>query len=174
MTSSLGAEPAGSAGVDTRPAVELGVNLVDTADSYGPEVSERLIAESLYPYPQGLVIATKAGLERPGPDRWKPNGRLEHLRAACEGSLRRLRLERIDLYQLYRIDPEVPFADQLGTFKRLQEEGKVRHVGLSAHCLVQVERMSSVTRRMRVFTSGPYASLGSLAEKSSRPPTRAT
>src|SRR5439155_247695 len=93
-----------------RRAVELGVNLIDTADSYGPEVSERIIAEALYPYPPGLVIATKAGLERPGPDRWKPNGRPEHLRAACEGSLRRLKLERIDLYQLHRIDPEVPFA----------------------------------------------------------------
>src|ERR1700704_5810312 len=94
-----------------RRAVELGVNLIDTADSYGPEVSERLIAEALYPYPQGLVIATKAGLERPGPDQWKPNGRPEHLRAAFEGSLRRLKLERTDLYQLHRIDPKAPPPD---------------------------------------------------------------
>src|SRR2546425_303919 len=114
-----------------RRAVELGVNLIDTADSYGPEVSERLIAEALYPYPQGLVIATKAGFDRPGPDQWKPNGRPEHLRAACEGSLPGLKLECIDLYQLHRIAPEGRFADQLGTFKRLQEEGKIRHIGLS-------------------------------------------
>jgi aryl-alcohol dehydrogenase-like predicted oxidoreductase len=114
-----------------RRAVELGVNFIDTADSYGPYVSERLIAEALHPYPSGLVIATKAGFERPGPDVWTENGRPEHLRAACEGSLRRLRLERIDLYQLHRIDPKVPAADQIGTMKRLQEEGKVRHIGLS-------------------------------------------
>jgi len=91
-------------------------------------VSERLIADALYPYPAGLVIATKAGFLRPGPDQWKTNGRPEHLRAALEGSLRRLKLERIDLYQLHRIDPAVSFADQLGTFKRMQEEGKIRHV----------------------------------------------
>src|SRR2546425_508131 len=97
-----------------RRAVELGVTLIDTADSYGPEVSERLIAEALHPYPPQLVIATKGGLERPGPDQWKPNGSPAHLRAACEGSLRRLKLERIDLYQLHRIDPAVPLADQLG------------------------------------------------------------
>ncbi|PYO61447.1 MAG: oxidoreductase [Gemmatimonadetes bacterium] len=127
-----------------RRAVELGVNLIDTADSYGPEVSERIIAEALYPYPPGLVIATKAGLERPGPDRWKPNGRPEHLRAACEGSLRRLKLERIDLYQLHRIDPEVPFADQLGTFKRMQQEGKVRHVGLSEVSVGEIERARKI------------------------------
>ena len=127
-----------------RRAVELGVTLIDTADSYGPEVSERLIAEALHPYPPGLVIATKAGLERPGPDRWKPNGRPEHLRAACEGSLRRLRLERIDLYQLHRIDPKVPFADQLGTFKRLREEGKVRHVGLSEVSVGEIERARKI------------------------------
>ena len=127
-----------------RRAVALGVNLIDTADSYGPEVSERIIAEALYPYPPGLVIATKAGLERPGPDRWKPNGRPEHLRAACEGSLRRLKLERIDLYQLHRIDPEVPFADQLGTFKRMQQEGKVRHVGLSEVSVGEIERARKI------------------------------
>ena len=123
-----------------RRAVELGVNLIDTADSYGPEVSERLIAEALYPYPQGLVIATKAGLERPGPDQWTPNGRPEHLRASCEGSLHRLKLDRIDLYQLHRIDPDVPFADQLGTLKRLQEEGKIRYAGLSEVSVAEIER----------------------------------
>jgi len=127
-----------------RRAVALGVNLIDTADSYGPEVSERLIAEALYPYPQGLVIATKAGLVRPGPDRWTPNGRPEHLRAACEGSLHRLKLERIDLYQLHRIDPEVPLGDQLGTFKRLQEEGKIRHVGLSEVSVAEIERARQI------------------------------
>jgi pyridoxine 4-dehydrogenase len=123
-----------------RRALELGVNLIDTADSYGPAVSERLIADALYPYPPGLVIATKAGLERPGPDQWKPNGRPEHLRAACEGSLRRLKLERIDLYQLHRIDPAVPLVDQLGTFKRLQEEGKIRHIGLSEVPVADIEQ----------------------------------
>ena len=114
-----------------RRAVELGVNLIDTADSYGPAVSERIIAEALHPYPSGLVIATKAGFERPGPDQWKMNGRPAHLRAALEGSLQRLKLERIDLYQLHRIDPDVPLADQLGTLTRMREEGKVRHIGLS-------------------------------------------
>ena len=127
-----------------RRAVELGVNLIDTADSYGPEVSERLIAEALYPYPQGLVIATKAGFERPGPDQWKVNGRPERLRAACEGSLRRLKLERLDLYQLHRIDPRVPFEDQLGTLKRLQEEGKIRHIGLSEVSVADIERARKI------------------------------
>jgi aryl-alcohol dehydrogenase-like predicted oxidoreductase len=119
--------------------IELGINLIDTADSYGPEVSERLIAEALHPYPRGLVIATKAGYERPGPRRWKENGRPEHLRAACEGSLRRLRLDCIDLYQLHRIDPAVPAEDQLGTLKDLQTQGKIRHVGLSEVTVPQIE-----------------------------------
>jgi aryl-alcohol dehydrogenase-like predicted oxidoreductase len=123
-----------------RRAVELGVNLIDTADSYGPEVSERLIAAALHPYPAGLVIATKAGLVRPGPDQWTPDGRPEHLRAALEGSLRRLRLERVDLYQLHRIDPAVPLADQLGTLKRFQEDGKIRHIGLSEVSVAEIER----------------------------------
>jgi pyridoxine 4-dehydrogenase len=114
-----------------RRALELGVTLIDTADSYGPEVSERLIGETLYPYPEGLVIATKAGFERSGPHRWHVNGRPEHLRAACEGSLLRLRLERIDLYQLHRIDRNVPLEDQLGALADLQREGKIRHIGLS-------------------------------------------
>jgi pyridoxine 4-dehydrogenase len=114
-----------------RRAVELGTNFIDTADSYGPEVSENLIAEALHPYPDGLVIATKGGLERPGPGRWPANGRPEHLKAACDGSLRRLRLEQIPVYQLHRPDPAVPFEDSVGALVDLQKEGKIRHVGLS-------------------------------------------
>src|SRR5437870_9381319 len=113
-----------------RRAVELGVNLIDTADSYGPEVSERLIAEALHPYPDGLVIATKGGLVRPGPDRWDSDGRPEHLRQACEGSLRRLRLERIDVYQLHRPDPAVPLEESVGALAELCQQGKIAHVGL--------------------------------------------
>src|SRR6267143_1895722 len=123
-----------------RRALELGVNLIDTADSYGPEVSERLIAEALYPYPPGLVIATKGGLERPGPGHWTSNGRPEHLRAACEASLRRLKLERIELYQLHRIDPAVTLDDQLGTLRDLQQQGKIRHIGLSKVSVADIER----------------------------------
>jgi aryl-alcohol dehydrogenase-like predicted oxidoreductase len=126
-------EPADRAGAVRvlRRAVELGINFIDTADSYGPGVSETLIAEALHPYPANLVIATKGGFERPGPNRWVENGKPQHLRAACEGSLRRLRLDRIDLYQLHRIDPKVPAADQLGTLKELQAAGKIKYVGLS-------------------------------------------
>jgi pyridoxine 4-dehydrogenase len=120
-------------------AVDLGVNLIDTADSYGPEVSERLIAEALYPYPQGLVIATKGGFQRPGPNRWVEDGRPDHLREAVEGSLRRLRLERIDLYQLHRVDPKVPAADQFGTLLELRRQGKIRHAGLSEVTVAQIE-----------------------------------
>ena len=114
-----------------RRCVELGINLIDTADSYGPEVSERLIGETLAPYPEGMVVATKAGLVRPGPGDWRPNGRPEHIREAIEGSLRRLKLETIDLYQLHRIDPRVPVEESLGTIADLRDEGKVRYVGLS-------------------------------------------
>ena len=114
-----------------RRAVELGVTLIDTAASYGPEVNEELIAETLHPYPEGLVIATKGGLTRPGPGRWQQDGRAETLRASLEGSLRRLRLERIDLYQLHSVDPRVPLGESLGAFAELQREGKIRHVGLS-------------------------------------------
>jgi pyridoxine 4-dehydrogenase len=124
-----------------RRALELGVTLIDTADSYGPEVSERLIGETLYPYPDGLVIATKAGFERSGPHRWHVNCRPEHLRAACEGSLRRLRLERIDLYQLHRIDRNVPLEDQLGALADLQREGKIRHIGLSEVSVADLRRV---------------------------------
>src|SRR3989441_3225500 len=114
-----------------RRAVELGVNLIDTADAYGPETSELLIAEALHPYPKGLVIATKGGLTRPGPGQWVPNGRPEHLKQAVEGSLKRLRLERIDLYQLHTVDPKVPIEESLGALKQMQDAGKIRHVGLS-------------------------------------------
>ena len=122
-----------------RRAVELGVDFIDTADSYGPEVSERLIAEALHPYPEGLLIATKAGLERPGPDRWVSNGRPEYIRRQCESSLRRLRLERIDLFQLHRVDRKVPAAEQFGVLAELQREGKIRHVGLSEVTVAQIE-----------------------------------
>ena len=114
-----------------RRIVELGVNFIDTADSYGPEVSEPLIAEALYPYPDDLVIATKGGLVRPGPNRWDADGRPEHLRQVCEGSLRRLRLEQIPLYQFHRPDPKVPLAESVGALAELKDEGKIRHVGLS-------------------------------------------
>jgi pyridoxine 4-dehydrogenase len=114
-----------------RRAVEFGINLIDTADIYGPEVSERLIAETLHPYPEGLVIATKGGLTRPGPDRLVPDGRPEHLREACEGSLRRLGVDRIDLYQFHTPDPNVPFEESVWALAELRDEGKIRHVGLS-------------------------------------------
>jgi pyridoxine 4-dehydrogenase len=122
---------AGRARATLRRVVELGVNFIDTADSYGPEVSERLIAEALHPYPDDLVIATKGGLVRPGPGRWDPDGRPEHLRAACEASLRRLRLDQIPLYQLHRPDPRVPLTESLGTLVQLKNEGKIRHIGIS-------------------------------------------
>jgi aryl-alcohol dehydrogenase-like predicted oxidoreductase len=114
-----------------RRAVELGVNFIDTADSYGPDVSETLIAETLYPYPDDLVIASKGGLVRPGPGRWDPDGRPEHLREALEGSLRRLKLDQIPLYQLHRVDPKVPLEESVGALAQLKDEGKIRHVGLS-------------------------------------------
>jgi aryl-alcohol dehydrogenase-like predicted oxidoreductase len=112
-------------------ALELGVNFIDTADAYGPNVDEELIASTLYPYPRGLIIATKGGLTRPGPNNWVPDGRPEHLRAACEGSLKRLRLQRIDLYQFHAIDSKVPLEESVGELARLQKEGKIRHVGVS-------------------------------------------
>ena len=127
-----------------RRAVELGINFIDIADSYGPAVSEEIIAEALYPYPAGLVIATKAGFDRPGPDQWKENGRPEHLRSACEDSLRRLRLDRIDLFQLHRIDPKVPAEDQLGTLKDLQAQGKIKHIGLSEVDIAQIEHARTI------------------------------
>ncbi len=122
-----------------RRAVELGVNFIDTADAYGPDVSERLIAEALHPYPADLVIATKGGLLRGGPGDWYPDGRPEHLREAIEGSLKRLKLERIDLYQFHRPDPKVPFEDSVGTLADLQKQGKIRHVGLSNVSVEQLQ-----------------------------------
>jgi pyridoxine 4-dehydrogenase len=114
-----------------RRAVELGVNFIDTADSYGPDVSEQLIADALHPYPDDLVIATKAGLVRPGPGVWEAEGRPEHIRSACNGSLKRLQVDQIDLYQFHRPDPKVPLEESMGAMAELQQEGKVRHIGVS-------------------------------------------
>ena len=125
-------------------AVDLGVNLIDTADSYGPDTSELLIAEALYPYPKGLVIATKGGLTRPGPGRWVPNCRPDHLKQAVEGSLKRLRLERIDLYQLHTIDPKVPLEESVGTLKQMQDAGKLRHIGLSNVDTKEIDRARKI------------------------------
>lgn len=127
-----------------RRAVELGVNFVDTADSYGPEVSERLIADALHPYRDDLVIATKGGFVRSGPGSWHPAGRPDHLRAACEGSMRRLRVDQIDLYQLHTVDPNVPVEESAGAIAELRVEGKVRHVGLSNVDRDQLERAREV------------------------------
>jgi pyridoxine 4-dehydrogenase len=128
-----------------RRAVELGVDLIDTADSYGPNVSEELIAEALHPYPDGLVIATKGGHLRPGPGRWEPDGRPEHLREALEGSLSRLRLERIDLYQLHKPDPKVPFEESVGALAEWRREGLIRLVGLSNVSVEQLEAARKIT-----------------------------
>jgi aryl-alcohol dehydrogenase-like predicted oxidoreductase len=125
-------------------AVELGVNFIDTADAYGPEVSELLIAEALHPYPAGLVIATKGGLTRPGPGRWVPNGRPEYLTQCIENSLKRLKLDRIDLYQLHRIDRNVPVEESLGAIKKMQDAGKIRHVGLSEVSVKEIEQAKKV------------------------------
>ncbi len=128
-----------------RQAVALDVNFIDTADSYGPEVSETLIAETLYPYPDDLVIATKGGLVRPGPGRWAPDGRPEHLREACEGSLRRLRLEQIALYQFHRPDPKVPLAESIGALVELKDAGKIRHIGVSNVSESQLREAERIT-----------------------------
>jgi pyridoxine 4-dehydrogenase len=128
-----------------RRVVELDVNFVDTADSYGPEISETLIAEALHPYPDDLVIATKGGLLRTGPGRWPANGRPEHLREACEGSLRRLRLEQIPLYQFHRPDPQVPLEDSIGALVELKEQGKIRHIGVSNVSEEQLRRAQKLT-----------------------------
>jgi pyridoxine 4-dehydrogenase len=127
-----------------RRAVELGVNLIDTADAYGPETSELLIAEALHPYPKGLVIATKGGNTRPGPGQWVPNGRPEYLKQCVEKSLKRLQLDRIDLYQLHRIDPKVPEEESLGALKEMQDAGKIRHVGLSEVSPAEIERARKI------------------------------
>lgn len=128
-----------------RKAVELEVNFIDTADSYGPDVSEALIAEALYPYPDDLVIATKGGLLRPGPGRWDADGRPEHLREACEGSLRRLKLDQIPLYQFHRPDPKVPFAESIGALIELRAEGKIRHIGVSNVSEAQLHEAQKLT-----------------------------
>jgi len=137
-----------------RRAVELGVDLIDTADSYGPDVSEELIREALHPYPEHLVIATKAGLERPGPGEWRTDCRPERLQAQCEGSLRKLGVERIDLFQLHRIDPAVPFADQLGALVELQDAGKIAHIGLSevtVEQLVEAGTMATIVSVQNMY-----------------------
>ena len=128
-----------------RRAVELGVNFIDTADSYGPFVSEQIIREALHPYADDLVIATKGGLTRQGPDIWTPVGRPEYLRQQAELSLRHLGVERIDLYQLHRIDPQVPLADQLGVLAELRHEGKIRHIGLSEVSVAELEEARAIT-----------------------------
>ena len=128
-----------------RRAIEFGVNFIDTADSYGPHVSEELIGETLYPYPDDLVIATKGGLERTGPGQWPVNGRPEHLIEACEGSLRRLRLDQIPLYQFHRPDPAVPLEDSIGALVTLKDQGKIRHIGLSNVTEDQVRRAQRLT-----------------------------
>ena len=133
-----------------RRVVELGINLIDTADSYGPEVSENLIAEALHPYPDGLVIATKGGLRRTGPGQWPRDGRPERLKECCEASLRRLRLDRIDLYQLHSPDPQVPLEDSVGALKELQDEGKIRHVGVSNVSREELERARAVVEVVTV------------------------
>ncbi len=127
-----------------RRAVELGVNVIDTADSYGPNVSEELIAEALHPYPAGLVVATKGGNTRSGPDKWTPNGQPQHLKEALEGSLQRLRLECIDLYQLHRPDPQTPFEDSVSAVAEMQRAGKIRHVGLSNVSVAQLEQARNI------------------------------
>src|ERR1700749_4719885 len=134
-----GPDDAEEAGAVVRRAVEEGVNFIDTADSYGPEVAERLIHEALHPYPDDLVIATKAGLTRPGPGDWRPVGRPEYLRQQCELSLRRLGLDTIDLFQLHSIDAKVPLEEQVGELAELQKEGKIRHIGLSEVDVDQLE-----------------------------------
>ena len=144
-----------------RRAVELGIDFIDTADSYGPGVSEEIIAEALHPYPLNLVIATKGGFERPGPNRWVENGKPEHLRSACEGSLRRLRLDRIDLYQLHRIDPKVSPDDQLGKLKALQAEGKIKHIGLSEVSVPQIQHAQTIVPIVSVQNRYSLADRGS-------------
>jgi len=140
-----------------RRAVELGINLIDTADSYGPNVSEELISEALRPYPEDLVIATKGGLTRTGPNQWPRDARPEHLREACEGSLRRLGLERIDLYQLHHPDPKVPYEESVGTMKELQHEGKVRYIGVSN---VNVEQLATAREIVDVVSVQNRYNLG--------------
>jgi pyridoxine 4-dehydrogenase len=144
-----------------RRAIELGVNFVDTADSYGPHTDEELIAEALHPYPKGLLIATKGGLLRPKPSRWDEDGRPEHLQRACEGSLKRLRVERIDLYQLHAPDPKVRFEDSVGALAELQRAGKVRHVGLSNVSVAELERARRIVPIVSVQNRYGFGDRGS-------------
>jgi aryl-alcohol dehydrogenase-like predicted oxidoreductase len=132
-----------------KKATEFGVNFIDTADSYGPYVSEKLIAKALYPYPRDLVIATKGGFERTGPDKWVTNARPEHLKEALEGSLKRLKLDRIDLYQLHRIDSKVPFDETLGFLKQAQEKGQIKYIGLSE---VNVENIQKAQEQLNIVS----------------------
>jgi pyridoxine 4-dehydrogenase len=144
-----------------RRAVELRVNFIDTADAYGPEVSENLIAEALYPYPEDLVIATKGGLERSGPGRWSANGHPDHLKEACDDSLRRLRIDQIPVYQLHRPDPSVPFGESIGALLELQRSGKVRHVGLSnvtVDQLRQAQRLNPIVSVQNRYNLGDRGS----------------
>jgi pyridoxine 4-dehydrogenase len=133
-----------------RRAIELGVDFIDTADSYGPEISEEIIAEALHPYPDGLVIATKGGFTRPGPGRWVPDCRPQRLKECCEGSLRRLRLDRIDLYQLHTVDSNVPYEESIGALRELQEEGKIRHIGISNVDIAHYEQARSLVEVVTV------------------------
>lgn len=144
-----------------RRAVELGVNFIDTADAYGPHTDEELIAEALHPYPPGLVIATKGGLVRPHAKRWESDARPAHLRQALEGSLRRLRLERIDLYQLHSPDPKVPFEESVGALAALQREGKIRHVGLSNVGVQQIDQARRICPIVSVQNRYHFGNLGS-------------
>lgn len=140
-----------------RKAIDLGINFIDTADSYGPYISEELIAEALYPYPKDLIIATKGGLERTGPGQWPVNGRPDHLKSALEGSLKRLKLERIDLYQLHRIDPKVPVQETLEFLKEMQTKGLIRHIGLSE---VSVEEIENASKYVKVESIQNMYNLG--------------
>jgi aryl-alcohol dehydrogenase-like predicted oxidoreductase len=143
-----------------RRVVERGVTLIDTADSYGPGTSESLIAEALHPYPQGVVIATKGGLKRPGPDRWDEDCRPAHLRQACEASLKRLKLERIDLYQLHTVDSRVPLAESLGALTELQKQGKIRHIGVSnvnAREFAQARKAATIVSVQNRYSLGDTA-----------------
>jgi aryl-alcohol dehydrogenase-like predicted oxidoreductase len=144
-----------------RRVAESGVTFIDTADSYGPAVSEELIAKALHPYPAGLVIATKGGLERPGPDQWVANGRPDHLRSACEASLKRLRLERIDLYQLHTVDARVPIEESVGALAQLQIQGKIRHIGVSNVSADQLARARRVAPIVAVQNRYSLADRGS-------------
>ena len=146
-----------------RRALELGVNLIDTADAYGPNISEELVAEALYPYPAGLIIATKGGLTRSGPNQWHPDGRPEHLKQALDGSLQRLRLERVDVYQFHRPDPHVPFEDSVGALAEMRTDGKIRHIGLSNVSVEQLARAQRITPIVTVqnhYNLSDRASLG--------------